>query len=79
MAGAGIEEVFLAVSAHQTSKIHRIWERLEERYGRPEVVEAALKQKLDSLPKVSSKEPKKLYDLLDILTEIESAKENPRY
>nr|XP_022331795.1 uncharacterized protein LOC111129629 [Crassostrea virginica] len=59
--------------------LHRIWERLEERYGRPEMVEAALKQKLDSFPKVSPKEPKKLYDLLDILTEIESAKENPRY
>ena len=59
--------------------LHWVWERLEERFGRPEMVEAALKQKLDSLPKVSSKEPKKLYDLLDILTEIESAKENPRY
>ena len=43
------------------------------------MVEAALKQKLDSLPKFSSKELKKLYDLLDILSEIESAKENPRY
>ena len=59
--------------------LHRIWERLEERYGRREMVEAALKQKLDSFPKVSSKEPKKLYDLLDILPKIESAKENPRY
>ena len=53
--------------------------RLEERYGQPEMVEGALKQKLDSFPNVSSKETKKLYYLLDILTEIESAKENPRY
>ena len=53
--------------------------RLEERYGQPEMVEGALKQKLDSFPNVSSKEPKKLHYLLDILTEIESAKENPRY
>ena len=43
------------------------------------MVEAALKQKLDSLKKNSPKEPKKLYHLLDILTEIESAKESPRY
>ena len=28
--------------------LHWIWERLEERFGRPEMVEAALKQKLDS-------------------------------
>ncbi|XP_056016958.1 uncharacterized protein LOC130053620 [Ostrea edulis] len=59
--------------------LRRIWDRLEERYGRPEMIETALKQKLDSFPKISSKEPKKLYDLLDILTEIESVKENPTY
>ncbi|XP_056020363.1 uncharacterized protein LOC125680242 [Ostrea edulis] len=59
--------------------LRRIWDRLEERYGRPEMIETALKQKLYSFPKISSKEPKKLYDLLDILTEIESVKENPTY
>jgi hypothetical protein len=43
------------------------------------MIENALKHKLDSFPKISSKDPKRLYDLLDILTEIESVKENPRY
>jgi hypothetical protein len=59
--------------------LRRIWERLEERYGRPEMVETALKHKLDRFSNISYKEPKRLYDLLDILTEIESVKENPRY
>ena len=50
--------------------LFRIWERLEERYGKPEMIEAALKCKLNSFPKISHKDPK-LYYLLDILTEIE--------
>ena len=37
---------------NQFTGLHRIWKRLEERYGRPEMVEAALKQKLDIFPKV---------------------------
>ena len=43
------------------------------------MIENALKRKLDSFPKISPRDPKRLYDLLDILTEIESIKENPRY
>ena len=43
------------------------------------MIEAALKCKLNNFPKISHKDPKKLYDLLDILTEIESVKENPQY
>ncbi|XP_065944078.1 uncharacterized protein [Magallana gigas] len=59
--------------------LYRIWERLEDRYGRPEMIESALKDKLNRFPKISIKDPKMLYDLLDILTEIESAKENEQY
>lgn len=59
--------------------LYRIWERLEERYGRPEMIESALKNKLNKFPKITMKDPKMLYDLLDILTEIESAKENDQY
>lgn len=60
-------------------KLDRIWERLEDRYGRPEMTESTLKNKLNRFPKISMKDPKMLYDLLDILTEIKSAKENEQY
>lgn len=56
-----------------------IWERLNERFGSPELVEAALKKKLESFPKLSNKDSQRLYDLLDIVTEIESAKESDPY
>lgn len=56
-----------------------IWQRLQERYGSPELVEAALKSKLDRFPLVSINDGKKLYDLADLLTEIAAIKEDPTY
>lgn len=55
----------------------RLWERLEDRYGRPEMIEAALKNKLSAFPRLSIKDNKRLYDLVDIVSEIEAAKEIP--
>lgn len=60
----------------RVKELCRIWKLLDDRYGRPEMNEYALKNKLNRFPKISMKNPKMLYDLLDILTEIESAKEN---
>lgn len=57
----------------------RIWERLEERYDSPEMIDSALKAKLSSFPKLSNKDWKKLYDLADILAEIEALKEDDMY
>lgn len=45
----------------------RLWERLDDRYGCPELIEEALKRKLDRFPKLSNKDYKKLYELTDIL------------
>nr|XP_034305596.1 uncharacterized protein LOC117682359 [Crassostrea gigas] len=59
--------------------LQRIWERLHDRYGRPEMVEATIKKKLDNFPKLSSKEMNRLYDLLDILSELESTKSDVHY
>lgn len=52
---------------------------LHDRYGRPEMVEATIKKKLDNFPKLSSKEMNILYDLLDILSELESTKSDVYY
>ena len=59
--------------------LKRIWDRLEERYGCPEMVESALVSKLASFPKLSNKDNKKLYELADILAEVEAAKEDQKY
>ena len=57
----------------------KVWERLEERYGAAEMVEASLKTKIANFPKITVKDSKKLYDLYDILMEIEAVKQNPKY
>lgn len=59
--------------------LDRIWERLDERYGSPETIESTLKRKLNNFPRLTNKEPKKLYELSDLVSEIESLKEDPEY
>ncbi|XP_069109080.1 uncharacterized protein [Argopecten irradians] len=52
---------------NEAQALSRIWSRLDERYGSPELVEAALRQRLDSVSKLSAKDGAKLYELPDIL------------
>lgn len=59
--------------------LERLWERLDDRYGCPELIEETLKRKLDRFPKLSNKDYKKLYELTDILAEIQSIKEDDQY
>ncbi|XP_021355873.1 uncharacterized protein LOC110451959 [Mizuhopecten yessoensis] len=59
--------------------LHRIWDRLDARYGTPELVESALRKKITSFPKLTNKDNKRLYDLLDLLLEVASLKETPEY
>lgn len=59
--------------------LERIWSRLQERYGSPELVESALKTKLRDYPRITNRDSKRLYELVDILAEIEAIKEDPNY
>jgi hypothetical protein len=45
---------------------------LDERFGAPEMVEAAIKE-------IGNKDNKKLYELVDIMIEIESLMVSPQY
>lgn len=42
------------------------------------MVEASLKTKISNFPKITMKDSKKLYELYDILMEIEAVKQNPK-
>ena len=69
-----------ASNAYDHSKgVERIWRRLDERYGSPEAIEAAFKRKLESFPRLTAKDKEKLYVLSDIVTEIESVMEAPKF
>ena len=56
-----------------------MWERLDEKYGAAEMVEESLKKKLRDFPTLTPKDNKKLFDLADIVSEIESIKQDPQY
>ncbi|TKS65719.1 hypothetical protein D9C73_028275 [Collichthys lucidus] len=51
-----------------------VWQRLEECYGTPEVIEHALLKKLEDFPKLTNKDSGKLRELGDILLELKCAK-----
>ncbi|KAI4879019.1 hypothetical protein NFI96_009718 [Prochilodus magdalenae] len=61
-------------STNPTVGLHKAWERLEECYGSPEVIERALLERVDNFPNVSQKDPVKLRELGDLLKELEAAK-----
>ncbi|KAG1962723.1 hypothetical protein F2P79_004797 [Pimephales promelas] len=56
--------------------LHMAWGRLDEIYGSPEAVEQALFNKLENFPKVTTKDPQRLRDLADLLSELLAAKED---
>ncbi|XP_057709361.1 uncharacterized protein LOC130927495 [Corythoichthys intestinalis] len=53
-----------------------VWQRLEESYGSPEVIEDALLKKVEQFPRLSNKDNAKLRELSDILLVLECAKED---
>ncbi|XP_072926512.1 uncharacterized protein [Hemitrygon akajei] len=56
--------------------LKKAWERLQEGYRGPEIIEAALCQRLGNFPEVSAKDHTKLRELGDLLMEIQGAKED---
>lgn len=50
------------------------WDRLDDCYSSSEAIEKALFQKLDSFPRINSKDNTKLRDLSDLLMDINAAK-----
>ena len=51
-----------AANAHNPQRgVDKIWERLNDQYGRPEIVENALKLKLNNFPQLTARDYKRLY------------------
>lgn len=56
--------------------LQKAWDRLQECYAAPEIIEKSLFQRLDSFPKMTAKDNVKLRELGDLLQEIQGAKED---
>lgn len=49
-----------------------VWEKLEERYGAPELIESSLRRQISSFTKIGNHDLKRLYNLVDLVEEIAS-------
>ena len=54
------------------------WDRLENRYGTPEMIESSIQLRLRTFPKLSNHQRKELYDLADLAAEIEAIKKDEK-
>jgi hypothetical protein len=50
---------------------------LDDWYGSPVLLEASIKSRLEDFPRLTGKDNKKLFDLVDLLSEIELRIEDP--
>ncbi|VDH90793.1 Hypothetical predicted protein [Mytilus galloprovincialis] len=75
------ESIKAASASDHVGGLHKIWDRLDVRYGSPELIEQCLKTKLANFPKLTNtaKDYERLYELYDILCEIQFVKNNPQY
>lgn len=64
-----------AVHVYNPAKgLEMIWQRLDECFGAPEVIESALLKRVENFPKISNKDWKKLRELGDLFLELQAAK-----
>lgn len=69
-----VRRIRAAYVSDPEAALHLCWTRLQECYANPEVIESALFKRLDSFPRLSSKENIRLRELSDPLMELLSAK-----
>lgn len=66
-----------AVNANQPSiGLKAIWSRFDKLYGSPEAMGNALFSRIEALPKIQSRDSRKLQELADLLQELEIAKQD---
>ncbi|XP_047445286.1 uncharacterized protein LOC125010584 [Mugil cephalus] len=56
--------------------LNMVWQRLEECFGAPEIIEHALLKRVEDFPKLSNREHQRLRELGDLLLELQAAKQN---
>ena len=63
----------------ENGAVQKIWDRLDMRYGAPELLVSSIRERLDKFPKILPKDTDKLYELSDLVSEISSLKDSDKY
>ncbi|CAG2239413.1 unnamed protein product [Mytilus edulis] len=67
-------------NAHNpATAVRLIWERLDSRFGSPEIIESSLHSRIVNFPKLSNNNRKELYELADLVAEIESIRKDEKF
>ncbi|CAG2208841.1 unnamed protein product [Mytilus edulis] len=66
-------------SANVPYTLRLIWERLDARFGSPEMIEFSLHSRIVNFPKLSNDNRKELYDLADLAAEIYSIRRDEKW
>ncbi|XP_046585211.1 uncharacterized protein LOC124292203 [Haliotis rubra] len=77
--GKQAQGIRVSCTADPVLGLQKIWDRLDERYGSPELIEINLRKRLGSFPKLTLRDNDKLYELADLLSEIECLKLCDKY
>lgn len=67
------------IRKYNADNLKLVWERLEERYGAPELNESSLRRQISSFTKIGNHDLKRLYNLVDLVEEIPSVKCQSQY
>ena len=64
---------------YAATAVRLIWERLDSRFGSPEMIESSLHSRIVNFPKLTNNQRKELYELADLAAEIESIRKDERF
>ncbi|XP_035995613.1 uncharacterized protein LOC110368714 isoform X1 [Fundulus heteroclitus] len=70
-----VKRIRAVYTTNPKAALQLAWDRLEECYATPEIVENALFKKLDSFPRLTNRDNVKLRELGDLLLELQVAKD----
>ena len=73
------KRIRVANANNQERGLQLVWERLHDRFARPENVEAVIKNKIATFPRITNRDYSRLFDLADLASEIESLRDDMHY
>jgi hypothetical protein len=64
---------------YPATAVRLLWERLDSRFGSPEMIESSLHFRIVKFPKLTNNQRKELFELADLAAEIESIRKDERF
>ncbi|XP_052081778.1 uncharacterized protein LOC127719594 isoform X1 [Mytilus californianus] len=73
------QNIRCANANNPATAVRLIWERIDARFGSPEMIESSLHSRIVNFPKLSNNNRKELFELADLAAEIESIRKDEKF